>query len=424
MRFFKGTRTATESEADGDDAKVRLERTLILWINNSSHALNHFQNQVVSVLYPLIMSDLGFGYAQLGILSAARSMLGSATQGIYGFVTPFVRRTHLLGLGSIVQGVGTLVAAMSGSFTGFLASRSIAAAGSSAQHPVGSSLLVEYFPKNRGAVLALNNSVSFVGSFLAPLLAGVLLLFLDWRQIFYIVAVLSAAMGVAYFFFRGRGPAIMDAPRSGRAKLAQGKASYLRVLHNRNMIVISLVMMSGAAGRGAGVNMTYLGPHLHYNLGLSVTPMVALALSVLQVGGIIGPLGFGWLSDRVSRKGIIQVSLFLSALGTWWLAFQGAYIPMLFLCLLIYGTVTNARLPLTQALVADSLPSEDLDAAFSIFYTIGFVSGPIWSLLTGFMMERLGFPIAFSVLGFSYLIAMALMHFIEEPARAGAGKAA
>lgn len=404
----------TQAQADAQGASF--QRSAILWVTNISHALNHFQNQMVSVLYPVIMADLGFGYAQLGVLSAVRSLLGSATQGFYGFLAPFFRRTHVLGVGNLVLGLGTLLTGFAGSFTGFLAARGVAAVGSSAQHPVGMSLLSEQFPKNRGTILAFNNSIAGIGSLVAPLTAGLLLLVLGWRHIFFLVAVASVAMGLVYFLFRRLPSSTQDASGTRKTRLAQGFRSYGRVLRNRNMVVISLVMMVGAAGRGGGINMTYLGPHLTNDLGISVT-LMAVALTVMQVGGVVGPMGFGWLSDRLSRKGAIQASLLLSALATWWLAVQGAYVPLLFLNLLVYGMVTYSRGTLTQALVADSLSDADRDAAFSAFYFIGFISEPIWALGVGLLMQSKGFTFAFALIGFSYLVGMLLMLLVKEPQR-------
>ena len=86
--------------------------------------------------------------------------------------------------------------------------------------------------------------------------------------------------------------------------------------------------------------------------------------------------------------------------------------------LVIYGTVTRSRMPLTQALVADSLPDADRDAAFSVFFFVGFASGPLWALSVGFLMQGLGFSVAFSVLAVSYLAAMLLMLFVTDPRNA------
>jgi MFS family permease len=408
-----------------------VERALVLWLTNASHAANHFQNQVVSTLYPVIMADLGFGYFELGIITAIRVVFGNASQIVYGFLTPFVRRSHLLGVANLVMGIGNMVTGVVGGYSGFVVARTVTSVGASAQHPVGASLLAGLFPRRRGTILALNSSVANIGSLVAPAAAGLLLLVLGWRQIFYIVAVLCLAVGLIYFVLRDRVGAAGQ-PASRKARLARGKDSYLRVLRNRNIMVISLVQMVGAAGGEGGVNQTYIGPHLVRDLGLSLT-MAGLALSVFTLGSVVGPLCFGWLSDRLSRKSIIQLSLLLSALGTlsiahqdvlqagvaaalspWWSAAEDSFLPFLMVNLLVYGGVTSSRQTLTQALVADSLGDEDRDAAFSVYYFVAFFSDPIWSLVTGTLMENFGFAFAFSRLSVTYVVGMALLFLIRD----------
>lgn len=367
---------------------------------------------MVSVLYPLVMAELGFGYAQLGIVAASRTLLGSATQVAYGFLTPFARRTVLLGVGNVVLGIGTFLTGLAGSYAGFLGARALASAGSSAQHPVGSSLLAGYFPRSRGTVLSLNHSVAGVGSVLAPLAAGALLLVVGWRQVFLIVAFASMAMGLAYFVFRDR-VAVPARATSTRGRLAAGRASYARVIRDRNLIVVALVMMAGAAGRSGGVNVTFLGAHLVNDLAIAVG-IVGVLLSAFYVSGIAGTLAFGWLSDRLSRRAVMQATLLLSTATTWWVAHQGPSLVLLAASLVAYGAVIHTRNPLTQALVADSFSDADLDAAFSVYYFIGFVSGPLWTLLAGALMESFGFAFAFSLLSLSYLAGALLLFFLED----------
>ena len=389
------------------------ERTSVFWLTNFSHAVNHFQNQMVAVLYVVIMPELDFGYQDLGILTAVMILMGGVTQGFYGFVTPFVPRVWLLGIGNIVLGLGTLATGWAGSYGAFLGTRAVSATGGSAQHPVGSSLLVSYFPTRIGTVLSFNMSFSNIGSLLAPMVAGLMLLILDWRHIFMIVAALSIVMGAAYFLFRDRVGAAERANQTSRVKLARGKASYIRALRNRNVLLVSLVMAVGGAGRDLGVNLAFLGPHFSNDLGFTTT-VVAIALTAMQAGGIIGPFALGWLSDRVSRKAVVQGSLILSCVATLWLAYQGAFLPMLLLNLVLYGMVTRSRLTLTQAIVSDSMPDADRDAAFSVFFFLGVITSPFWAWLVGFLMENLGFTFAFSVLGLSYLIGITLMLFVKD----------
>ncbi|MDE3102909.1 MAG: hypothetical protein KGJ98_11815, partial [Chloroflexota bacterium] len=55
--------------------------------------------------------------------------------------------------------------------------------------------------------------------------------------------------------------------------------------------------------------------------------------------------------------------------------------------------------------------------AFSIYYFIGFISTPLWSLITGFLMEVAGFATAFTVLAGSYLAGSVILFFLDEPKR-------
>jgi dipeptide/tripeptide permease len=70
---------------------------------------------------------------------------------------------------------------------------------------------------------------------------------------------------------------------------------------------------------------------------------------------------------------------------------------------------------LTQAVVADSAADDDRDAAFSLYFFVGFISAPIWTLIAGLLIDRYGFGPAFGVLGFSYLAGMLALTFLTEP---------
>ena len=195
------------------------EKQLMLHLSNVSHGVNHFQNQMMAMLWPSIMAELGMSYTQVGGLSAITSVLNSICQGAYGFLTPFFSRCKLLGLGNLGIALGTLLSGLAGSYPMLILARGVASVGSSAQHPVGYSILASYFPKNRGTVMALNTSVSNIGTLVATPLATAMLLVMGWRQIFFVVTFASLIMGLVYFFFRdyvrqtGRALASRDSPR-------------------------------------------------------------------------------------------------------------------------------------------------------------------------------------------------------------------
>jgi MFS transporter, ACS family, glucarate transporter len=388
------------------------EKQIVLWLNNINHMMNHFQNQIVFVMYPTISRELGFGPVELSLLAAGRSIFNNWAQLGYGLLTPFIPRFQLLGISSLIYALGTFLSGAVWNFHSFLTIRCLASAGSSAMHPVGSSLLASYFRERRGAVLALNNTISQLGNILAPVIGGFLLIAIGWRSTFFAVAALSVLMALAYFFFQDRVRDPSKNLESNKAKLARSKASYFRVLRNRNFLLIALVFLVGGAGRGE-VTPTYLPLHLERDYGFA-TAFTVLILFLYQVGGLAGPLLFGWLSDRSSRKRITQLSLLLSGLATVALAWQGPTPFLIMANVIFYGMVTHSRGTLTQTMVADSVTEEDQDAAYSLYYFLGFFSAPIWALVTGLLFQHYNFGVAFSVMATSYVVAMLLMSFVQD----------
>jgi MFS family permease len=285
------------------------------------------------------------------------------------------------------------------------------------QHPVGSTMLATHYPEARGRILALHTTAGSVGSLLAPLLAGIMLIYVDWRNVFWIVGGISFLTGVPYFLFHEavRPAEAKEAARDNKKrKAAQGWEAYKTCLKNRNFMIVSLVLMVGAAGRGEGVNVTYLVPHFVNDLKMNVTH-ASLLFTLLQVAGLVGPLIWGWASDRVSRVGTMQLSLLFSSLSTVWLGWESSVSASLLASLTFYGLAVHSRQTLTQALLTDIVEERVIDAAFSLYYTIGFLSGPFWTILTGWMMQRFGFGYAFSVIGSSYLLGMVLLLFLRDP---------
>jgi len=151
--------------------------------------------------------------------------------------------------------------------------------------------------------------------------------------------------------------------------------------------------------------------------------MVGILITAMNIGAIGGPILFGWLSDRLSRIGVLQASLFLSAIGTLWIAWMGPGEIALFIGLMVYSAVTHSRGTLTQAIVADLATDEDRDAAFSLYFFLGFLAQPVWLLVTGLLMDQQGWGVAVSRLAVSYLVGCVLLFFVRglgTPAKAAA----
>jgi MFS transporter, FSR family, fosmidomycin resistance protein len=406
---------AMESIVEQSTVAESSNRTAIFSIVCGAHFINHFQSAMLGVIYPLMMTELGMSYIAIASLAAVYNTLGSVFQAAYGLVVPYVRRGVILGVGNCLLGLSVAAAGFASNFNHFFTARLIGGLGSSPQHPVGSSMLASHFGASRGRALAFHSTAGQVGSLLAPLLAALMVAYIGWRGVFWAVGLFTTIVGIICFLFRDSlRPASFDRQKPPLTPL--GWEAYKTCFKDKNILLVSLVFMAGAAGRGQDINEVYIIPHFVRDFNIGIT-YGAFLFTFIQVGSLIGPFVWGWISDRFDRKRVIQASLFMSALCTLWLAWQDHISAGLFFNLLIYGAAVTSRQTLTQALLADLVGEELFDAAFSLYYFIGFVSIPFWTVITGGVMTHYGFGPAFTLISTSYLLAMGLLFLLRAPNR-------
>ena len=414
--------TAAATVAVGADAPT-LEATLrqkrmALGLISGCHVLNHLQYSITAVMFPVMMTELGFGLVGLGFISALSGFVGQGLQVIYGFLSNYFRRTTMLAIGNVVVGLTAMSQFFVKSYPQLVAARVAVDAGSSPQHPLGSSILSRYYPQARGWALTFHHSAGNLGSFIGPAAASLALLYVGWRVAFVIFGLFSLVMGLTLFLVRDQASGVTEGT-SRTQKAKAGIDAYVQCLKNRNIVFTSLVLMVGAAGRGTGVNMTYLVPFFMAQYGVSASGGGVL-LTVMQGAGLFGPLAIAWFSDRSgTRRLITQLTLFLSALMTVLLVHHATLSIFFYVNLLLYGAFVQARGSLTQAMIGDFATPELTDAAFSIYYFVGFISGPVWTMIIGYVMQHHGFAPAFYIAAATYVAGMVLLAFVkEEPRRA------
>ena len=395
------------------EAATDKEKRRALSLISACHALNHLQYSITSVIFPVMMKELGFGLLQLGALSAISNFVGQGLQVIYGLIAGFFKRSVVLGVGNVIVGLSSIGQFFVGSYPQLLVARVTIDAGASPQHPLGSSILARFYPKARGWALTFHHSAGSFGTFIGPGLASIALLYMGWKMAFIVFGLPSLVMGLTLFMVREHATAADDI-KGGKGNFKANIDAYRVCLKNRNIVFTSLVLMVGAAGRGTGINLTYLVPFFMERFGVSA-PVGGWFLTLLQGAGLVGPLAIAWVSDRLGRRALVtQMTLLLSAIMTVWLAYQTSLGPLFYLNLILYGSVVEARSSLTQTMIADFARDDLTDAAFSIYYFVGCISGPIWTLIVGYVMQQYGFTPAFYLAASTYLAGMVLLTFVKE----------
>lgn len=167
-----------------------------------AHGINHAQSALKPLVYPLVLLQLGFGYAELGIMLGVASAVGGSLQLVAGGLGRFVKRHLLLGLGNAFVGICFVLIAVAQSFPQFFLWTVMSRVGGAAQHPVGSALLSHHFQrKHLGTALAAHFTAGNVGTALIPLFAAILISLWGWRMTTILFALPAIIVGVVMCIF-------------------------------------------------------------------------------------------------------------------------------------------------------------------------------------------------------------------------------
>jgi len=362
-------------------------RTANFSIVCSAHFINHFQSAMLGVIYPLMMKELGMSYLAIASLASVYNTLGSILQASYGFIVPYFRRGVILGVGNCLLGLSVFASGFASTFNHFFTARLIGGIGSSPQHPVGSSMLASDFGTARGRILAFHSTAGQIGSLVAPILAAFFITRMSWRSLFLSVGILATLVGLICFVFRDSLRAAQQDQLKSRLR-PMGWEAYKARFKNKDILLVSLVFMAGAAGRGQDINEVYIMPHFVCDFHLDLNH-AAFIFTFIQVGSLIGPFIWGWISDRYNRKLVIKASLLLSGIRTLWLAWQQSVQPGY---LLIWWSTAQLSLH-------DKLSPRRYS--------------PTWSATIS-LMQRSAFT-TLNVISISYLIAMSLLTLLRMP---------
>jgi MFS family permease len=128
-------------------------------------------------------------------------------------------------------------------------------------------------------------------------------------------------------------------------------------------------------------------------------------------------VAFGWLSDRVNRKGLIVVSLTLWSAFTAACGFAANY-TQLFLLRMGVGVGEAGCSPAAQSMLSDYYPPKNRATALAI-YSLGIPLGTLFgAVAAGWIDQTFGWRKAFMVVGLPGLLLALICQFaLKEPKR-------
>ena len=372
------------------------------------------------------MRELDLSYSQAGFLITIRVVANLAVNIPSGILVDLIgQKALLMALALIFTGIPYFLVGMSHSFFWVALFMAFVGVGNYLWHPAAVSTLSEKYPDRRGFAIAIHAVGPNVGEGIAPLLVGVLLLFLSWRTVLFvnlIPGIVIAFILWKYLF----GKLETRAASSGALSFTEYLTGMKKLA--RNPSILLLVFVAGMRSMTQQGLHTFLPIYLTHHLGLS-SALAGLYLSITQTAGMIGTPIAGTISDRTGRKRVLTAGL----LSTSVVLFILAYFQMTWLfitALALLGFFLYAVRPVIWAWVLDLGPKELGGSMVSFFSGSQSLLSSLSPVICGFIADRWGILASFYFLASTVLLAnfavLAIREekktapaIVEEPAEAG-----
>ena len=267
----------------------------------SLNVLAYIDRQLIVTLAPLLMEDLGLTRAQIGLLVGASFVVVFAGLNlVLGAAADRFSRPRLIAGGLAVWSVTTALTGAARGFASMALMRVGVGVGEATLSPAALSMLGDRFPPHRrGLASSIFYTGIPLGFALSFVLAGWVGPWLGWRACFVILGVagLVSVAAVALMKDPGRRGVASDASRATVGELAR---ALVRVLIEKP--VIGLVSLAGALLAFMSSASQHTITWLVQERGFEYSRAAFLSAGMVAVGGLLGNLAAGALTDRARRR--------------------------------------------------------------------------------------------------------------------------
>ncbi|HXY42085.1 MAG TPA: MFS transporter, partial [Vicinamibacteria bacterium] len=263
--------------------------------------LGYVDRQLVAVLAPLLIAELGLSRAQVGLLVGAAFIVVFALGTLaMGALADRWSRTRIIAWGLAGWSAGTGLSGTASGFLSLAAFRSLVGIGEATLSPSALVLLAERVPPERlGFASSLFYAGIPVGFACSFALAGWLAPRLGWRACFYVLG-LSGLLAVALVSrMRETRPCSSPAP-AAPGPVAGTVLRRLRAALGEQP-ALAPVALGGALLAYASASSQHAITWLVQERGFQYARAAWLSAAVVAGAGLLGNVSLGFLSDRVRR---------------------------------------------------------------------------------------------------------------------------
>lgn len=373
---------------------------------------------ILNFVLPIYGKEIGASAVQIGLLFSSFSLMLVVLRPLIGAGIDRYGRRWFFIIGLLLYGVSMVVFAFSSGITALLIAR-IAQGSASAvmwlavNAIVADTAATEQRSSAFGSVSQTTNQGAIIGTFIGFTILFSQDLTRGWNLLFLFYA---AACGLAAFL------AWRSVPETHPTVIEKEQTSIMAglnaILRSRSLLalMISGLVTGASSAMIAPIWMIYLQEKLH--AGPEVVAWASLPGALVWA---ILPTRLGKLADRVGRKPLIILAMFVAAIVSFLMPQLSSLVPLALLWM-IEAVCFSASDPSTQAMVTDLTVPEQRGRIFGIFAFAGGLGAVIGPLGGGWLYDTFSQAAPFYVNSLAMAASAALLWVMiaERPKQAKA----
>lgn len=393
--------------------------------------IDGFDTAAIGYIAPSLMSEWGVAKSALApVLSAALFGLAAGALASGPLADRFGRKAVLVA-SVLVMGAACLVSSLAGSLESLTLWRFITGMGLGAAMPNAVTLMSEYCPQSRRAMLTNAMFCGFpLGSALGGFLAAWMIPTFGWRSVLVlggiapllllVLLVLWLPESVRYMLTKAydseriravlqriAGDAVHGVQRFVMTEsrvVEQGQSGLAVVLSKRYRLGSVMLWIAYFMGLVIFYALMNWMPVLFKEGGLD--PKTATLVAALFPLGGVGAIVCGWLMDRFNATAVVAIGYALTAVSIWWIGQTADQLGWLVVAVFAAGTIMNTAQASMPALAAAYYPTSGRATGVAWMLGIGRFGGIAGSFLVAEMaLREMGFSAIFSVVAIAGVLA-------------------
>jgi MFS family permease len=341
------------------------------------------------VLLTYWSTELGFSNATLALIATAAVWVTAPSQIAFGWLADRFGKTRLMVAGGILWICGFTAAALFLPVSLAIPCLIMASFGSATFHPAGaaSATLRGMVHLQGRETTAASFFVLFgsIGSFLGPIIGGALLASYGPPGLIYLAAVALPIGLVALWQLR-----------TPQKNTITKKAEIAAAVRKPHLIVPIpyLVSLGVITLCEAWVlqNMGTFIPKYLSDLGQTAATY-GLVAGLMMGGAALGNVVGAFMADRIGKQRVVLTMFFASSIPLLLLSF--VKLSLLFYALVVLGGFLIGAVDTVLIVLAQQCIADGAALASGMILAFMFCSGSLGSLLSGFLIDRWGFPFLF-----------------------------